>query len=505
MSTTTATTEENVLVARNPATGAEIGRVRTTAPGEVAGIVARARGAQMEWSRASWKARRSVIDRWRRILSRDAEEWAMLIASEIGKPAMEAMGGDIISTLDAIRWTVKHAGAAIADRRIGPAWQRMLLMPGGRLRWVPFGVIGMLGTWNYPLFLNAPPIAQALAAGNAVAWKASELSALCGHRLGESLREAGVPDDLVAVVQGGPETGRALVDAAIDKAMFTGGVENGRQVLAALGARGIPALAELSGFDPAIVLPDAPRGSTVKALTWSAYVGCGQTCVAVKRVYVVGDPSPWVDALASSARALRVGDPMSPGVDVGPMISSRARDRLRSMIAASIAAGGRLHAGGELVVNPAGAYLSPAVVEAEVDAAEDALAGAFGPVVVVRGFADEESAIAAANRSPFALAASVWGRDRRRADRVACQLQAGLVTINDAVTPTAHASSPFGGRKASGHGRTKGPIGLREFAQPQVVFARSPGGFRPHLYPYQLTPHLGRFFAFYRRIFHSPR
>ncbi len=160
------------------------------------------------------------------------------------------MGGDVVSTLDGIRWTVQNAGAVLAERRIGPAWQRMLLMPGGRCRWVPYGVIGMIGTWNYPLFLNAPPIAQALAAGNAVVWKASESAALCGARMGEGLREAGVPEGLFAVVQGGPEAGRAVVESAIDKAMFTGGVENGRRVLAALGAAGIPALAELSGFDP---------------------------------------------------------------------------------------------------------------------------------------------------------------------------------------------------------------------------------------------------------------
>ncbi len=500
----TALTEMNELVARNPATGAEIGRVRVTAPGEVAELVARARAAQAEWSRSSWKTRRGVIDRWRRILSRDAEEWAALIASEVGKPRMEAMGGDVISTLDAIRWTVNHAGAAMAERRIGAAWQRVLLMPGGRLRWVPFGVVGILGTWNYPLFLNAPPIAQALAAGNAVVWKASELAALCGRRLGESLREAGVPEDLVAVVQGGPQTGRALVDAAIDKAMFTGGVENGRRVLAALGARGIPGLAELSGFDPAIVLPDAPRESTVRALTWASFVGCGQTCVAVKRAYIVGDSSPWAEALASGAKALRVGDPTAPGVDIGPMISAEARDRLKAMIASSVAAGGRLRAGGEPAGDPAaGAFLSPAVLEADDDAAEDALAGAFGPVVVVRGFPDEDAAIAAANRGPFALAASVWGRDRRRAGAVARRLQAGMVTINDAVTPTAHASAPFGGGKASGYGRTKGPIGLREFLQPQAILARSPGGFRPQLFPYDAMPLLRRFFAFYRRLFHA--
>ncbi len=127
-----------------------------------------------------------------------------------------------------------------------------------------------------------------------------------------------MPAGLVAAVYGGAEVGRALVESDIDKGMFTGGIDNGRRVLAALGARGIPAVAELSGFDPAIVLPDAPRQSTVRALTWAAFVGCGQTCVAVKRVYVVGDPGPWAEAFAAQARALKVGDPARPETDVGP-------------------------------------------------------------------------------------------------------------------------------------------------------------------------------------------
>jgi acyl-CoA reductase-like NAD-dependent aldehyde dehydrogenase len=136
---------------------------------------------------------------------------------------------------------------------------------------------------------------------------------------------------------------------------------------------------------------------------------------------------------------------------------------------------------------------------------EDALAGAFGPVVVVRGFADPRSAVDAANRSDFALAASVWGRDPARARGVARMIQAGLVSINDAVTPTAHASAPFGGAKASGFGRTKGALGLREFAQPQVLCTRRTGGFRPQLFPYPSSPWLERFFSFYRFCFHPKR
>jgi acyl-CoA reductase-like NAD-dependent aldehyde dehydrogenase len=504
MSTAVTTRQDEVLIARNPATGAELGRVPTTPPEQVAELVARAREAQSAWAAAGWRGRRAILEAWWRLLSREADDWADLIRSEIGKPRLEAMGGDVLSTLDAIRWTVRYGGLVLADQRIGPAWQRWVLMSSGVIRWVPFGVVGILGTWNYPLFLNAPPIAQALAAGNAVVWKASESAPLCGRKLGESCEEAGFPPGLVTVVQGGPEVGRALAESDLDKGMFTGGVANGRQVLTALGRRGIPAVAELSGFDPAIVLPDAPVESTVRALTWGAFVGCGQTCVAVKRAYVVGDPAPWAEALAKAARALRVGDPASSEVDVGPMISVGARERLDRMVRASTEAGGVILAGGVPGPGP-GWFYPPTVILAESTEPEDALAGAFGPVVIIRGVSDSPAAVEAANRGQFALAASVWGRDTHQARNLARRVQAGMVTVNDAATPTAHASAPFGGAKASGFGRTKGPVGLREFAQTQVLFARRAGGFRPHLFPYLSSSFLGRFFAFYRRWFHPEK
>src|SRR5262249_16864643 len=158
----------------------------------------------------------------------------------------EAMA-EAVSALDAVRWTVKHAGRVLADERIGPGWQRCLLLGPVRLRWRPIGVIGMIGTWNYPLLLNLPTIAQALAAGAAIVWKPSEWAALSGCRVQRTLEEAGVLEDLVAAVHGGPEVGEALIASDLNKGVFTGGIANGRRVLASLASRGVPAIAELSG------------------------------------------------------------------------------------------------------------------------------------------------------------------------------------------------------------------------------------------------------------------
>ncbi len=486
------------MIARNPATGAELARVSATAPGDVAGIVARASTAQARWGPSPWPDRRAALRRWWGILARDAGAWADAIRDEVGKPTGEAMA-EVVSTLDAVRWTVRNAGSALADERVGRGWQRALMIPPARLRWVPLGTIGIIGTWNYPLLLNAPAIAQALAAGNAVVWKPSELAVGLGRRLQDGIEEAGFPGGLVAAVFGDAEVGRALARSDIAKAIYTGGVEGGRAVLGELGRRGIPALAELSGFDPAIILADAPPGETARALAWASFVNAGQACVAVKRAYVVGDPAPWAEALGAMARALRVGDPSAGPVDVGPMISAPALDRFHATIGAAVAAGARVVAGGSRAGGP-GPFYRPTVLAADGPEAESALAGCFGPVVLVRGVADVDAAVRAANAGPFGLSASVWGRDLRLARSVAARLEAGSVAINDAVTTSAHAAAPFGGRKASGYGRIRGVVGLRELAQPQVIHSRNPGGFRPHLFPY--GDRMLKIFAMYRRFFH---
>ncbi len=475
-------TSNGLLIARNPANGLPIGNVLATPPEDVAAIVARSREAQADWSATSFRQRSAILDRWRTSIARDAEGWACAIRDEVGKPLGEAFT-EIATALDAIRWTARHGRPALADRRLGPGHQRLMLVSTARLGWRPYGVIGMIGTWNYPLFLNAPAIAQALFAGNGVVWKPSELAPLLGLRLHESLADAGLPDGLVATVQGGREVGAALIAAGIDKGMFTGGIENGRRVLGELGHRGIHGIAELSGFDAAIVLHDAPLQSTADALSWAAFVGAGQTCVAVKRVYVVGDASPWVEALATRAKALRVGDPATGDVDLGPMISEAARSRFDASIHAAEAEGAQIMTGGHPVDGP-GWFYQPTVLHADGPDPEARLAGCFGPVVIVRGVATADLAVIAANASPFGLAASVWGRDRAEARRVADRLDVGMVTINDAVAPSAHASAPFGGVKSSGFGRTRGTLGLREFAQPRTIQERAPGGDRPQLFPY---------------------
>lgn len=490
--------DSDVIIARNPATDAQIGEFAATPADAVTRNCEGLLGRSAAWSERTLNERRRGLRAWASIISRDAEEWATLISAEIGKPRVEAMV-EVVTTLDAIAWTIKHARRELRARRAGPGWQRLLLMGAARVEMRALGLVGLIGTWNYPLLLNAAPIAQALAAGNAVIWKPSELATACGERLHRGLVEAGIAPDYADTVFGGPEVGQALIDGPLDKALFTGGIGVGRKILEALGARGIPAVAELSGFDPAIVLPDAPIEATAKALAWAAFVGAGQTCVAVKRVFVVGDPQPLTDLLSEAARAIRVGDPSANYVDMGPLISKQARDRFAASVAAAVGEGARVVAGGR-VLEGAGAFHEPTVLVAETAAAEQALAGVFGPVVIVRGVADVGSAIVAANAGDYGLAASVWGRDRGTLRQVSARLKVGMVTINDAVAPGGHASAPFGGVKASGFGHTRGAFGLAEFVAPCAVHTRGAGGWRPQLFPYR--DDLMRMLRAYRALVH---
>jgi succinate-semialdehyde dehydrogenase / glutarate-semialdehyde dehydrogenase len=488
-----------MIVSRNPATGAELAQIESDSPDLVARLVESMREGvgftrlgHQRWSHLD------PLRNWYRVLITRAEELADAVSSEIGKPRVEAMATEILPTLDMLQWTIRNAHRAFATQRVGTWWQRPI-RGDARITWQSHGLIGILGAWNYPILLNAPLIASAIAAGNSVVWKPSEFSAFTGQLLQDTIKQAGL-HDRVRIVQGGPEVGRALAESNVAKIWFTGGITGGRAVLEAAARRGASVVAELSGFDPAIVLPDAPLKPTADALCWSAFVGCGQTCTSVKRIYVLGDARPLAEEIASRASALRVGDPSRGATDMGPMISEDARSRFHQQISAAIASGATLLHGGQSIPGPGWFYL-PTVLLATDDRPERDLVGCFGPVVIVRGVRDEAHAIAAANDCPYALTASVWGRDRRKLNTIAQQLDAPAVGINEAVTFFAHPSAPIGGRKASGHGRVHGIEGLREFATPTAIVTRRFRALRPQLFPYS-----NRFASLidkYRRLIHG--
>jgi acyl-CoA reductase-like NAD-dependent aldehyde dehydrogenase len=455
---------------RDPATGEVWRRFEPLAPSDVASAVERARSAQPAWRARSVRERARVLRAFHRVLYRRRWEVADLLQRENGKPAAEAMLAEVVLVLDMARYYARIAPRVLRTRRLRP---RNPALFRKRLHIVqePFGVVGIIAPWNYPLLLAAGQVLPALVAGNAVVLKPSEYTPSSGVLLAEMLREAGVPDDAVQVLPGDGVIGAALVDAGVEKVYFTGSNVTGQRVALACAARMIPYVLELGGSDPAIVLDDAPLDAAVRGIVWGRFANAGQTCTAPKRVIVSAAVyDRVVNGLARAVATLRLG-PASAASDVGPLIRPWQAAELRAQLDDAIARGARVIASTPRADTLHEGYFPPTVL---VDVTPDMRVmrdETFGPLLPVVKVASDDEAIAVANRTSFGLSASVWSRDGARARRVAARLEAGAVVLNDAIMNAGIAELPHGGVKGSGTGRSHGEAGLLECVHPKTVMS----------------------------------
>jgi acyl-CoA reductase-like NAD-dependent aldehyde dehydrogenase len=438
-------------------------------------LVARSRTAQVDWARLPIKERLRPLRSLRHRLVADCEALCAATARDIGKAPEETLGGDVLPLADACRFLEREAGRILRPRRV-PGRQRPLWLWGvhDTVQRRPRGVVGIIGTWNYPLLLNGVQIIQALTAGNAVVWKPSEVAPASAAALHDLLREAGYPADLLVVLEATREAGPALLEADVDHVVFTGSADTGRVIARRLGERLISSTLELSGCDAQFVLDDADVFLAARSAWFAAMVNRGQTCIAARRSFV---QRPIYPLFCSALRDL--------ASQAGPQrlaLASQARQADR-LVQEALAGGGKLLLerqtgtdGKEAIAEE----VCPAVV---VDARpEMALCreASFAPLLAVLPFDTVDEALRLEAQCPYALGASVFTRSPARGEELAASLRAGMVTINDAIVPTAHPGTPFGGRGASGWGSTQGAEGLLEMTVPQVV-SRRWGGFRLHL------------------------
>jgi acyl-CoA reductase-like NAD-dependent aldehyde dehydrogenase len=393
------------------------------------------------------------------------------VARDLGKPGEETVAGELLPLADACRFLERQAGRLLRPRRV-PLGQRPRWLWGqtDTVYRRPRGVVGVIGTWNYPLFLNGVQIVQALTAGNAVLWKPSEVAPSSAAALHGLLRRAGFPEGLVQVLEATSEAGRELTASGVDHVVFTGSATTGRQIARELGERLVSSTLELSGCDAQFVLDDADVGLAARAAWFGATVNRGQTCIAVRRSFV---QRPVYPAFCDAVRELtRTATPLRLALGA----QSRQAERL---VREAVEVGARL-LGPPLPIPPEGPDLfTPAVV---ADARPDMAIcreASFAPLLAVLPFDTADEALAMDAECSYALGASVFTRDPRRARELAGRLRSGTVAVNDVVVPTAHPATPFGGRGASGWGVTQGAEGLLEMTVPQVVSVRR-GRFRPH-------------------------
>jgi acyl-CoA reductase-like NAD-dependent aldehyde dehydrogenase len=457
------------LVSLDPATGEVLAELECAGAVQVREAVERARSAQTEWANSPIRQRAALLRKFQDVLQAQKREVAQLITREAGKPYVEALLTEVIVALDAARFCMSEVFRFLRPEAVPHANLLMKTKQGHLLR-EPHGVIGIIAPWNYPFSIPAAESFAALATGNAVVLKPSEFTPLVALKLQSLLEEAGLPKGVLQVVVGDGATGAALVDAGVDKLIFTGSVTTGKRVAAAAAERLLPVVLELGGKDPMLVLQDADLEVASSAAVWAAFVNAGQTCLSVERCYVQERLyGQFLEACVTKAKKLKVGNGLEAGTDVGPMIHPRQLQVVEEHVSEAVRRGARLLAGGHRLPQIGENFYEPTILADVTHQMRIMREETFGPVLPVASFKDEAEAVQLANDSEFGLAASIWTRDRRRGEALARKIKAGTVMVNDAIACFGISEAPHGGVKSSGLGRTHGRQGLEEMVRIKYV------------------------------------
>ncbi|NJC73382.1 aldehyde dehydrogenase family protein [Planosporangium thailandense] len=456
--------EDGVLVSTSPATGDEVGRFPVASAAEVDAAVARARTASSWWASLGFDGRRERLLRYRSLLANRLAELADLVHREGGKPAAEAVV-EVTAAIDHVAWAARHARRVLGPRRVRGSL--LVAEHAAYLEYQPYGVIGVIGPWNYPVFTPMGSIAYALAAGNAVVFKPSEYTPAVGQWLVDRFAEVVPEQPVLQIVHGTGEVGGALCRSGVGKLAFTGSTATGKKVMAACAETLTPVLVECGGKDAMIVEADADLDAAVSACLWGGMTNAGQTCIGIERVYVAERVyDDFLGKLVERAAKLTVSD--GEDADFGPITMPGQIDVIRRHIDDAIARGGRAVLGGPDAVQPP--YVKPTIL---VDVPEDSVAvreETFGPTLTVTRVRDGDEAVERANASVYGLGGSVFSRSRGM--ELARRLRSGMTAVNGALSFAGVPSLPFGGIGDSGFGRIHGEDGLREFARAKAITRR---------------------------------
>jgi acyl-CoA reductase-like NAD-dependent aldehyde dehydrogenase/uncharacterized protein (DUF2141 family) len=429
-------------------------------------VLARAGEAQRSWETLSVSRRCSFLGEMRREIAHNCESIAASIARETSKPLLDSLSGDVLVTLEQLRYYEAHAARILRPRRVSKPW---FFFRGAHFEshFEPHGVALVFGPSNYPLQLSMIPLATALIAGNAVVLKCSERTPKTADLIDAICAKAGLPRHLVQVLHNDPVESAALIEAHPDFIFFTGSSRHGQQIAEKAAKHLIPTILELGGKDASLVFADCHVERAIEGITYGAFSNAGRVCVAVKRLYV--EASIYEEFLARlMQRVAKVRVSHGLDADFCPLPED-AQANFRTQVEDALTRGATLISpqdGAAIVHAPV--LLTDVPVEARILTEES-----FGPALCVARFDDEAEAIALANASFFALSSSVWTGNRARGHRIAAQLSAGSCAVNDVIRTIANPYASFGGNRLSGYGRYHGPEGLRAFSRVKTIMHAS--------------------------------
>ncbi|HTS98233.1 MAG TPA: aldehyde dehydrogenase family protein [Streptosporangiaceae bacterium] len=447
----------------NPATSEVIATFGVFGADDVAEVVEHAHQAASWWAGLSWKDRQARLLAWKSHITRYIGRLAELVHTETGKPLADAQL-EILLAIVHIDWAARHARRVLRPRRVRSGL--VAINQAATVEYQPLGVVGVIGPWNYPVFTPMGSIAYALAAGNAVVFKPSELTPAVGAWLVSSFGEVVPEAPVLQLVTGAGPTGECLARSAVNKIAFTGSAATAKKVMAACAENLTPMVAECGGKDALVVGADADLDAAADAAAWGALSNAGQTCVGIERVYVAEDVyHSFLEKLADRMAEVRPGEDRE--ADYGPMTLPGQIDVVERHIADALARGGRSLVGGLASIRKP--FVGPVLLTEVPEESRAVTDETFGPTVTVTRVADLTEGVRLANHSRYGLGASVFARNKKAAMAAARSLRSGMTAVNSVISFASVPALPFGGSGDSGFGRIHGADGLREFARPKSI------------------------------------